>query len=106
MLFVKTISSSNARREPAKAALTKIALTIGLRFVVSVFDDATDVTVRTLDLFRPPESPHHPVTFCVVDPSVNVDLRPAGYSTYSKNPGNFTHCPKKPLFRQNRKAYF
>jgi hypothetical protein len=59
------------------AHLTKVALTIRMSFVVTVFDDLRRMTMGTFDTFRPAKLPNHLVTLRVVDQSVHVDAHPA-----------------------------
>jgi len=58
--------------EGAVTHATEVALSVGLCFVTSVFDDFGGVAVGTFDTSGPAKLSNHLITFGVVDQSVNV----------------------------------
>jgi hypothetical protein len=63
--------------EGAVAHPTKVALTVRMSFVVTVFDDLRRMTMRAFATCQPAKLPTHLVTFGVVDQSMHVDAHPA-----------------------------
>ena len=56
--------------EGAVAHSAEVSLSVGLSFVVSVFDDVGGVAVRTFDFVFPSKVSHHFITLGIIDQSL------------------------------------
>ena len=56
--------------EGTMAHSAEVSLSVGLSFVVSVFDDVGGVAVRTFDFVFPSKVSHHFITLGIIDQSL------------------------------------